>query len=321
MIKFRALASLLIVTAVLPAATVAPAENTKQLQGAIGADRDTYFPGEAAIFTVTLRNPGQAALEVPEPLSGDNGCFALRKRDQRGALVPVVARPICPNGSAESNAPAITTLGSGEQRKGSVSADVLTHGLSVSGGGPASPTLNAPGSYQLEYLYYNLHSTVAFQVVPAHLDASAVTRLRDISYKDPDSGKPVHLTTYVRAFALRWKNQTYICVSQGPGANSSTVTGDANGDYTNGDFPYVRIAATPDPVTSIVVNTDAQNRLIVMWQDAKKVWRSRMLLSYPLDPARVTAQVKADHSADALNAAQNNSLTAGATALAAASLR
>lgn len=313
-------AILLVVTASpvsLASSNLAPAENTRQLQSAVGADRDTYFPGEAAIFTVTVTNPGQSALAVPEPLTGKNSCFTLRKGDQRGALLPVVAGPICPTHS-DMETPAITLLGSGEQRQGRVSADLLTYGLAESGG---TSRLSAPGRYLLEYLYYDLHSTVGFQVVLPHLDADTVMRLRDISYTDPDTGKPVHVAAYAHAFALRWKGETYICVSQGPGKNGNTLTADARGDFAGGDFPYLRIASTPDPVTSIMITSDPHNRLIVSWQDAKNVWGSRMLLSYPLDPVRAVTQVRTDSTAEALNAAQSRVAMADRTGLSSAGLK
>jgi hypothetical protein len=281
------------------AATLPPGESSKSLQTTVAADRETYFTGEAAVFTVTVRNTRPTAVEVPEPLAGGNGCFALKKRDERGSLAPVVAHPICPTRSAGDETPATTVLNSGEQRQSSVSADALTFGLND------ASALNTPGHYQLEYLYNNTRSTVGFQVVAPHLDAGAVTKLRDVSYTDPDSGKAVHLSAYLHAFALRWNDQSYICVSEGPGADGNALVADHNGDYAGGDFPYVRIAATPDPVISIIVTTDAQNRLIVSWQDDRRVWRSRVLLAYPLDPARAMSQVRSDSTAEALNAAQN----------------
>src|SRR5437867_4198532 len=219
---------------------VTPVENTKELHSILGADRDTYFPGEAALFTLTLQNPKPSQLEIPAPFSSANGCFALRKVLDDGAVVTLSAQPICPSRVVDPTAPSTAILGGGEQRQASLSADTLASSLNATAQGQAGRALNRPGYYQLEYLYYHAHPSVVFRVAQPHFEAGAVAKLQDIAYTDPGTGKVVKISPYVHAFAVRWNNQSFICVSQNPGSNDAPVTADARGNFAGGDFPYVR---------------------------------------------------------------------------------
>lgn len=71
-------------------------DNSGRLQTAISLDRATYFPGEAAVLTLVVRNPQRTPLETPEPFAGATACFDLSKLASGGAFVPLSSRPVCP---------------------------------------------------------------------------------------------------------------------------------------------------------------------------------------------------------------------------------
>ncbi|MBZ5618363.1 MAG: hypothetical protein LAQ69_06450 [Acidobacteriia bacterium] len=287
----------------------APLENTRQLQSTLSVDRDTYFSGEAAIFTLTVRNPASTPLEVPTLFSTANGCFVLTKRLEGGSPAPLSAKPICPFRLVETAAQATTRLASGEERQTTLSADALLSAL----GARAMSTgqfLNRPGYYQIEYVDTDPRPSAVFRVVAPHLDAAAVVKLQDVSYVDPATRRIVHMPAYRHVFALRWNNQSFICVSQAPDSRGRAVSADGRGDYAGADFPYVRVAVSPDSVTSIKATADAQDGLTVTWQDATSHWHLKLLGSAPPEPVPGAVQVGLDSTFERLNAAEARQFTA-----------
>jgi hypothetical protein len=312
MLKIKNHAPTFILTVTITAIASSPpaprqsVENTKQLQGTLSLDRDTYFPGEVALFTVTVRNPESGLLEIPEPFSSVNGCFALRKLLEGGVALPLSAQPICPSRVAETSTQATAILGPSEQRQAILSSETLMSAMDA----PAPPVLNRPGYYQLEYLYYYLHPSAVFRVVTPHLDASTVVQLQDVTYTDPNTGRNVRLPAYLHVLALRWNNQSYICVSQFPGSTAQAVSADAHGDFSGSDFPYVRIATSPEAVKSMNATVDAHDRLTVLWLDAAGHWQGQSVGASLAEPRPGTVQIGLDSTFEKVMPAGSRQFTA-----------
>jgi len=280
----------------------APIENTKELHTVLAADRDTYFPGEAALFTLTVRNPKPSQLEVPAPFSASNSCFALRKVLDDGTIVTLSAQPICPSRVVDPAASSIAVLSAGEHRQASLSADTLAATLNASTPAASARVLNRPGYYQLEYLYYYAHPSLVFRVALPRFEAGAIAKLQDIVYADPTTNKIVKVSPYVHAFAVRWNNQSFICVSQNPETKDTPLAPDARGNFGGADFPYVRIAATQESVKALIATADAQDHLTIAWQDAAGNWQNKTLENYPAESDAATVHIGLDPTAERLNA-------------------
>jgi hypothetical protein len=293
--------------------SVAPVENTKELHTILAADRDIYFPGEAALFTLTIRNPKSTKLEVPAPFSASNGCFALRKVLDDGTIVSLSTQPLCPTRIVDAAAPSIAVLGAGEQRQASLSADTLAATLNASLPATSTRVLNRPGYYQLEYLFYNAHPSLVFRVAQPHFEAVAVAKLQDIAYADPASGRIVKVSPYVHAFAVRWNNQSFICVSQNPESKDTPLGPDARGNFTGADFPYIRIAATQESVKALTASVDDQDHVTIAWQDAAGAWQNKVLENYPSETGvTAAAHIGLDPTAERLNAGSERQFNATA---------
>jgi hypothetical protein len=293
----------------LPAPTAA-VENTRQLQGTLTADRDTYFPGEAAMFTLTLKNPSSGSLEVPEPYSSANSCFELRKLLEGGVSLPLSARPICPSRIVDTKSRSTAVLGAGEERQSLISSDTLMSGseeLSVSQG-PA--VLNRPGYYQIEYSYHHVNPSVVFRVVTPRLDTATVLKLPDITYGDPSTGRTISVPAYMHLFALRWNNQSYICISQSPDSSGRAVAGDAHGDFEGTDFPYVRIATSTEAIRSLNASVDAHDRLTVIWVDAAGHWQGKTLNGRMPETETGAVQIGLDSTVEKLTPSDTKQFTA-----------
>ncbi len=291
--------------------SVAPVDNTRELNTVLAADRDTYFPGEAALFTFTVHNPKSKQLEVPAPFSASNSCFALRRVLDDGTVMTLSAQPICPTRVVDG-APSITILGGGESRRASLSADTLASSLNSSTPATSARVLNRPGYYQLEYLYYYAHPTLVFRVAQPRFEAAAVAKLQEIAYADPATNKIVRVSPYVHAFAVRWNNQSYICVSQNPDTKTAPLTPDARGNFAGSDFPYVRIAATSDSVKALTATADAQDRITIAWQDSAGAWQNKTLENYPAETETAAVHIGLDPTAERLNAGSERQFNATA---------
>jgi hypothetical protein len=241
-------------------------DNVRQLQVSLSPDRDTYFPGESAFFNLTLRNLKSTPLEVPPPLSADGGCFTLAKLSESGFPALLSTVPICPFRDSEMPA-ATTVIEVGGQRQMTISSDDLIPSLRSSAGNHPG-VLNSPGYYQIDYQYS--HSSAVFRIVRPRLEAATVVRLQDVSRPDPKAGNR-RAAAYRHVFALRWRNESFICVSLFPTSRETAIVADTRGTYKGGDFPYVRIASSIDPVASMVVTANAQDHLVISWQDSNGV--------------------------------------------------
>lgn len=286
------------------------ADNAKQLQSTLSLDRDTYFSGEAALFTLTVRNPASTALAVPTPFSAANGCFALSRRLDGSAPTPLSAKPVCPFRSMEADRAGTTILASGEERQATLSSDTLISALPswVRKGGTG--VFSRPGYYQVEYLDQTPRPSAVFRVVAPHLEAAAVVKLSDVTFVDPAAGQRVYVPVYRHVFAVRWNNQSFICVSQAPDSRDRAVSADGHGDYAGSDFPYVRIAATAVPVTSITATADAQDRLTIEWQDSSLHRHIKLLGSASTDPVGGAVQIGLNSTFEKLNAAEARQFSA-----------
>jgi hypothetical protein len=119
----------------------------------------------------------------------------------------------------------------------------------------------------------------------------------------------VRLPAYLHVFALRWNNQSYICVSQSPDSSGRTVTADSKGDFAGADFPYVRIASSAEAVKSINASVDEHDRLTAIWVDAAGHWQGKSLNGAPeMEPGAV--QIGLESTLERVAAADSRQFTA-----------
>ncbi len=267
--------------------------NTDQLQVNVALDRTAYFPGEAAAVTFLVRNPGAGPLAVLAPFAAATGCLSVYKLS--GEQVPslLAGERLCGQLSIDSSTPRTVLAAFQQQYKTLNSYDPLfdlgPDGLEVIPGGiPADP-----GYYSLEYSY-GTAGEVAFQVVVPHLDASAVARVPDIPYFDPVLGQTVATEAYMHAFALRWINQTSICVTQEPGSIDTAVTADAQGNFDGQMGAYLRVASSQNPVTSMALASDSSGNLTVKWTDSSNGQHTLAVGTAPIPAAPGSVQIGLD---------------------------
>jgi len=219
------------------------------------------------------------------------------------------AKPICPFRLVEAAGSATTVLAGGEERQATLSSDTLLSALPWARNAGQN-VLNRPGYYQVEYIDQTPRPSAVFRVVSPHLDAAAVIKLSDVSFVEPGNGQRVYVAAYRHVFALRWNDQTFICVSESPDSREQAISADSHGDYTGGDFPYVRIAASPNPVTSISATADQDGNLKIEWQDSKSRRHIKLLGSTAANPAGSPIQIGLNSTFEKLNAAEARQFTA-----------
>ena len=234
--------------------------NTGQLNVQIALDRTAYFPGEAAVVTITVTNPTSGPLQVLTPFSNGTGCLVTYNQPAGGTPSPYGADNTCAGLPA---AVPTTVLAAGERVQTQLNpcCDMFDFG----GDGVDIP--ETPGTYSVNYLY---SSSVGapFSVVVPHLDAAAVVQMADVSSIDPTGGRTVQQHSYVHLMALRSGNQSYICATISPVAGGQPVSADANGNFSSGEGRYRRIATSQNPVVAISGTTDGAGNLRIQWQDS-----------------------------------------------------
>lgn len=234
-------------------------DDTVRLQSAISLDRATYFPGEHAVMTLSARNPQRTPLEVPEPFTATNGCFDLSRLGTNGSFVPLSARPVCPFRPIEP-AGAKALFDAGEERRATVTGDALWQNAGSPGSGAGA------GYYQVSYR--NSSASAVFRIVTPHLDSATAVRLQDIAYDDPANGRAVRVPAYLHVFALRWYNQSFLCVAQSPSLQDKAITADSSGNVTAVNVSYRRVAALNNPIVSIKATANQQDNLTITWTDS-----------------------------------------------------
>jgi len=257
-ILFRAAIPVAIMGCSLIAQTsIAPAGATGRLVSTMSLDRSVYFPGEEAILTLTVHNPGSSPVDVAVTLSG---CFELSRVSAAGSLVPVLGRPVCPLRTVQ-NTGSKTLLGAGEETQIATTGDDMWPGASAS---------SVPGTAGFYQLAQNLSGASAvFRIAMPRLEAATAVRLHDIVYNDPATGREVRLPAYMHIFSLRWNNQSFLCISQAPSLQDKAVATDRAGNVVSVEVPYRRLAALPGPVASVAGTASAQDNLAITWADAR----------------------------------------------------
>jgi hypothetical protein len=278
--------------------------NTNQTQVVVALDRTQYFPGEAAAVTLSVKNPTTGALSVFTPFTAATGC--LNALTLSGGAVPLLlgSERLC---TAPFDATTPTTiLAAAEQRTTTLNSydPMFDLGVGVldSGGGVSRDS----GYYSLEYNYSGSGARiVAFQVVVPHLDASAVARVPDIPYLDPTLNQTVPTEAYMHAFALRWANQTWICVTHEPGSIDQAAQPDSQGNFDGQMPPFVRVASSQNPVISLTLTSDAAGNLTLQWRDSTGAQQTMSLGTAPPAPTPRSTAVGIDPAWAGLGAAQS----------------
>lgn len=237
------------------------AANTSRLQIQVALDRPAYFPGEAAIVTVTVTNPTSGPLQVMVPFSATTGCMEIATQAPDGSLSPVGADR-CPP-FAGSSYP-VTVMAAGEQRQLALSSYANRFDLGVE----SIPLPLVSGSYVVTY-GYGTSATAPFAVVVPHLEAQASAQVQDESSTDPATGATLTGPSYIHAFALRYNNQSYLCVSVSPDGSSGAVNADPSGNFLGSNGLWLkRIGVSANPVVAISETADSSGNITLQWQDS-----------------------------------------------------
>lgn len=235
-------------------------ENTGRLNVQMTLDRSTYFPGEAAVVTITVTNPTSGPLQVLAPFTNNTGCLVTYNQPAGGPPSPYGADTVCDGLPIAAHE---TVIAAGAQVQ--IQLNGCCEMFDFGGSGVDIP--EAPGTYSINYFYAGSGSA-PFSVVVPHLDAAGVVQMSDLSYTDPTTGETVDQPSYMHLFALRSGNQSYICVTVSPVANDLPTSPDVNGNYTSGEPQYKRIATSQNPVVAISGTTDGAGNLAIQWQDS-----------------------------------------------------
>lgn len=249
-------------------------EDTGRLQNAVTLDRATYFPGEAAVLTLTARNPQRTPLEVAEPFAATTGCVELSKLAGGGSFVPL-SGPVCPFRAIEPSS-ARTVFGPGEERRATASGSSLWSNLDSAASGAAT------GYYQVTF--HNSTASAVFRIVAPRLEVATPVRLRDIAYDDPATGRTILLTAYLHVFSVRWYNQSVLCVAQSPSLQDKAIVTDAAGNVVAVNVPYRRVAVLPNPIASIKATANLDDNLAITWTDSTGASRTVLAAGTPGAP-------------------------------------
>jgi len=278
----------------------APAAKSGQLVSTITVDRSVYFPGEEAVLTLTARNAGSAALEVVSPFSA-YGCFGLSRVSPAGALVPVLARPVCPLRLVES-AGSKMVLAAGEESRVTVNGEDLWPGAS------ASAVPGTSGYYQI--WQGGTGASAVFRIAMPRLEAATAVRIHDIVYTDPGTRREVRVPAYMHVFSLRWNNQSYLCVALSPSLRDKAVATDSAGNVTAVGVPYRRLATLAGPIAVVEGTANAQDNLAIVWTNAKGASQTVLVASDRRVTSADAVQVGMDAAFQRLSAADTQRFTA-----------
>lgn len=254
--------------------------STQKLQLSVTMDRTEYLPGEAAEITFAVSNPG-AAIVVPTPFSWKTGCVyrSWKVGDEFRDPPETLCRSVVIDGTST------TTFAPGERREKVLKSydHLFESGVEVldTGGG-----VSDPGTYRLVYHWAGSAAMAEYTVVSPKLEAKAQARLHDILYTShPGQLPPERLAEYVRVLALRYGNESYICVALSPVSHPSMMFLNADGSFNPvGAMPLKRIATSRAPVVSLSATADVNENLTIEFTDANG---GRQTLYYPASyPAR-----------------------------------
>jgi hypothetical protein len=163
--------------------------NTQELQVQVTLDHPTYFPGEAAVVTITVTNPTSGPLPVLAPFSHDTGCLVTYNRPAGGPPSPYGADTVCDGLPIAAHE---TVIAAGAQAQ--IELNGCCEMFDFGGSGVDIP--EAPGTYTINYFYAGSGSA-PFSVVVPHLDAAGVVQMQDMSYTDPTTGENVDQPSYM----------------------------------------------------------------------------------------------------------------------------
>lgn len=250
--------------------------NSQQIQATMTLDRSTYFPNEASLITITLQNPTAVPLQVYAPFRSE--CFSLSSPNPDGTFTALGA-----DGCQfwpDTSTPLTTIFAPGEQRQFALNSYDSSFSSQLP---PMDIGGTPPGSYVLGYSY---GATAPFTIVQPSLDTGAVVQVQDTPYTDPTTGDDTPLQQYVHVFALRWNNQSYLCVGQ-PQSNANPVALLPSGTLI---LPavYKRIATSGYPIVSISPVADAAGNLTITWKDSNGV---QTVTPYPANGGDTVAPV------------------------------
>jgi len=297
-ILLKAAVPVLVAGCTLLAQTAIAPMSANRLVNSIGLDRSVYFPGEAAVLTLTAQNLGSTPIQVSEPSSG---CFELSRVSPVGVLIPLYARPVCPSRTTEPSG-SMTVLGAGENLQVAMSGDDLWPGAS------GSRLAGTAGYYQIAQ--NTSGASAVFRIAMPKLEAATAVRLQDIVYFDTAARREVRAPAYMHVFSLRWNNQSYLCIALSPSTRDKAVSTDGAGNVVAVNVPYRRLATVPGPVTSVAGTANAQDNLAISWLDNLGSGQTVLVASGSRDSAVDAVEVGLDSTYERIHAAETQQFSA-----------
>ena len=249
-------------------------DNIHQLNTSITLDRSVYMAGEVATITVTIRNPTNAPLTVPDPSVDHEITMTYRptgQEDFHGTMVRDRPFPTTPSGP-------VVTLQPGQQIQRTFLSTDAPFGNDESAIEPGGYLWPEPGRVRLKWSYSGA-SVEADVVAPRLLELSKAKFKEPDPYPDADekrastdSANPLTIETNVYGMVLSAGSESIVAVSQGT-SGLLTLRGPKNQPLSESDArelaPYRRIATLSGPVQNLRVTLPDKNeeRIQVSWQD------------------------------------------------------
>ncbi len=255
-------------------------ENSALVDATLQANRAIYLPGEAATFTLSIKNNTSQRLEILEPFSKKQSLtpYEIGDDGERIDLVPEPSfAPIAEDANGETvlfvpNLKIKTVhINPGEV----IRLSVDSFGIAPIGSDDQVST--TPGTYEVVYQYgwSGKSVTARYRVIDAELGSNslAVKMPRNSSMdSDLSSGsRKITVFTYRLAFELTAEGTTYLCVSPVDLQLLSEVT-PAKARLTLGRTisSFLRVAESPIGFKDLTFAVRPNEDLVLTWKDAQQ---------------------------------------------------
>lgn len=255
-------------------------ENSALLDVTLQANRATYLPGEAATFTLSIKNNTSQRLEILAPFSKKQSLtpYKINAVGERIALVPTPSyAPIAEDAGGETllfvpNLKIQTVhINPGEEIRVSVDS------FGIAPIGSDNQVATTPGMYEVVYQYgwSGKNVTAGYRVIDAELGSNSLAvKMPKNSSMDSDmpgeTGK-VTVFTYRLAFELQSEGTTHLCVSpvdmrllrNAPPARVRLTPGRTISTF-------VRVAESPIGFKDLTFAVRPNEDLVLTWKDAQQ---------------------------------------------------
>ena len=240
--------------------------NVNRLSVTLSLDREVYLPQEIATATITITNPTNAALVVPQPFKVTTGTIILSQRWPNGEwhsdehFQPILYDAATPT----------ITMAPGETKQLTFRMDTLA----FSGQYPAHEWLSGmqphPGRYRFNYMYtYSPEAAYFFNI----RDGDSMDHLVDVPVPLPAMAPPGAVNWYRPVVVIRQGSEYAVCVARRGTGGRELPRKPVGKPYSSGLGLLKRIATSTVPIVSLQAELDPLQRIAVRWTDANNLSR------------------------------------------------